>query len=110
MQRETWGNNDCIIVQGQQSNTRTGYMTADKDNAGMEKEDSTFPLGQRRDYFQNNEQPTSDLSYASANLCQNALGSDPNVQFLLITNSGYTGAFFPLSSVKYALLKQCLWM
>lgn len=36
-------------------------MTADKDNAGMEEDSSTFPLGQRRDYFQNNEQPTSDL-------------------------------------------------
>lgn len=56
-------------------------MTADKDNADMEEDSSKFPLGRKSDYFQNKRKHWAAIfrcvSYASANLCQNALALIP---------------------------------
>lgn len=66
MQHKTWGNNDCIILWDQKSNTRPGSMNVDEDNAGTGEDSHKFSLGQVSFFYtsrikENTEQPTLDL-------------------------------------------------
>lgn len=84
-------------------------MNADKDNAGKE---GGFSLGQGSDYFQSKRKHRA-ANIRSGNYTSSPLQSPLTAQVPQLWSQGAVQvdvAVFLQSSVKYALLKQWLWM